>query len=147
MEFSCPAASTQHYLELPSRIYRFTRHLRGQLQRQVMTTIRQMAWPVRINCTAHATEPTPGHSLSVPNLRAARRPSSECSCPSQPGTTHAREHPIPADFSHAISAPHHPPVLPILYRSQLLPFPPFPWRGRPNPRRDEPWRCFQALSS
>jgi hypothetical protein len=36
IEFSCPAASTQHRVELPSCTRRFRRPLRGQLQRFVM---------------------------------------------------------------------------------------------------------------
>ena len=35
IEFSCPAASTQHYMELPGCIHRSIRPLRGQLQRFV----------------------------------------------------------------------------------------------------------------
>ena len=36
IEFSCPAASPQHYMELPGCIHRCGQHLRGQLQRFVM---------------------------------------------------------------------------------------------------------------
>jgi hypothetical protein len=35
IEFSCPAASAQSYMELPDRIHRFRRPHRGQLQRFV----------------------------------------------------------------------------------------------------------------
>jgi hypothetical protein len=63
IEFSCPAASTQNYLELPSRIHRSTRPHRGQLQRQVMNTIRVMARPERADLTAHATKASHCKSL------------------------------------------------------------------------------------
>ena len=59
IEFSCPAASTYRFLELLGCIHRFTQHLRGQLQRQVMTTICVMAWHQRSKLSAHATEQTP----------------------------------------------------------------------------------------
>ena|SRR5271157_268375 len=38
IEFSCPAASAHHHIELPSRIRRSKRPPRGQLQRFVMFT-------------------------------------------------------------------------------------------------------------
>ena len=53
IEFSCPAASTQRFMELPDCTCRSGRPPRGQLQRFVMTTIRVMAWPVRAKLTAH----------------------------------------------------------------------------------------------
>ena len=37
IEFSCPAASTQNWMELPGCIHRYRRPLRGQLQRFVMS--------------------------------------------------------------------------------------------------------------
>jgi hypothetical protein len=36
IEFSCPAASTQRYIELPDCIPQSNQHPRGQLQRHVM---------------------------------------------------------------------------------------------------------------
>ena len=51
-------------MELPGRIHRSARPLRGQLQRQVMTTIRRMAWLERAICTALASRPAPGNSHS-----------------------------------------------------------------------------------
>jgi hypothetical protein len=41
--------------------------MRGQLQRQVMITIRVVAWWQRAYLSAHATKPTPGNSPSIPN--------------------------------------------------------------------------------
>jgi len=43
IEFSCPAALAQPRMELPRSIQRSRRPLRGQLQRQVMITIRVVA--------------------------------------------------------------------------------------------------------
>ncbi len=39
IEFSCPAVSTQHYMELPDCMHGFTRPLRGQLQRFVVQSL------------------------------------------------------------------------------------------------------------
>jgi hypothetical protein len=61
-----------------------------------MTTIREMAWPVRSKCAAPATKTTPGKSHSVSNLRAARRHSSERRSVGNLQATYGREHSIPA---------------------------------------------------
>ena len=58
IEFSCPAASGQHCMELPDCIQRSIRPFRGQLQRFVMTTIRVMACTERASLNALATKAT-----------------------------------------------------------------------------------------
>ena len=85
IEFSCPAASTRHFIDLSGCIHRSNQHLRGQLQRFVMTTIRVMAWPVRAKLSAHgekrllakaflyqtASCVAPSTNAHQPNLRAS----------------------------------------------------------------------------
>src|SRR5208337_1992184 len=44
IEFSCPAASAQHCMELPDCIRRSRRRLRGQLQRLVRTPPISITW-------------------------------------------------------------------------------------------------------
>src|SRR5271157_3062257 len=70
IEFSCPAASTKHYLASRGCIHRSKQHIRGQLQRLVMNTIRVMARPERAHLTAHATKATPWQKLFGIRLRA-----------------------------------------------------------------------------
>src|SRR5271157_3693851 len=89
IEFSCPAASTKHYLASRGCIHRSKQHIRGQLQRLVMNTIRVMARPERAHLTARATKATPWQKPSL----------SDC----EPWRVSNCEHPIPANFPHAIT--------------------------------------------
>ena len=55
-------------MALPSCIHRFRRPPRGQLQRQVMITIRVVAWRERAYFSAHAIRATPEKGLAVSSI-------------------------------------------------------------------------------
>jgi hypothetical protein len=102
IEFSCAAASAKTTASMDRRS--ICRHnLRRQLQRFVMNTIRVMACPVRAKLTAPAIKATTGKHLSVLRSERQYRLFPADSLLHQRFPIQTREHPIPADYAHAIT--------------------------------------------